>query len=111
MNAKEFFSLGLKPGDRVSVALRTDTPVEAFFDGYKTFGNHILRYPDYDLFPVFRAVSKNDKMLPQSPWEGHGTGEGFWAITSCRKKRFRRNTHEEVFREHSSCVSEESKKQ
>ena len=86
MTPKQFFSLGLEPRDRVIVALREGDPVEAFFDGYKTFGNHILRNPYYDLFPVFRAVSKNGKMLPQSPWKGHGAGEGFWAITSCRKK-------------------------
>lgn len=85
MNPNEFFKLNLRPGDRVQVRLGSSNAVEAFFDGYKTFGNHILRDPQYDLFPVFRAVSKNGKMLPQSPWEGHSTGEGFSSITSCRK--------------------------
>lgn len=85
MTPQEFFALGLRPGDKVKVTLGKSKPVDAFFDGFKTFGERILRDPDYDLFPVFRAVSKNGRMLNNAPWPGHSTGEGFSSITACKK--------------------------
>lgn len=84
MTPKEFFSLGLKPGDRVTVAIGRCAPVPAFFDGYKTY-TRIIRNPEWDLFPIFRAVSRKGKMLPSAPWNGKTTGEPFSNIVSCRK--------------------------
>lgn len=69
MTSKEFFSLGLIPGDRVTVTLQGESPVEAFFDGLRTYGSAILRNLDWDLYPVFRAVSKSGKMLTRTPFD------------------------------------------
>lgn len=84
MKAKEFFRLNLQVGDKVRVAIDGLQPAEAFFDGYKTW-EHIIRNPDYDLLPVFRAVTKKGKMGRSSPWEGRGPGECFFNIVSCTK--------------------------
>lgn len=83
MTAKEFFRLGLQPGDEVMVADHNGAPVKAIFDGFKVMTKKIIRDPEYDLFPVFRAIGKNGKMKSQSAWKGRVPGECFICITSC----------------------------
>ena len=83
MTFEDFYSLGLKSGDKVRVTIGRKT-YEGYFGGYKMFDS-IGDLDNHSLFPVFYAAGKGGQMVRRSLVAGCGTWWGLSEIADCEK--------------------------